>query len=239
MNWILDGIVVVILVLSVWVAMKRGFIKTVFSLVGGIVALVLAVTLSTPVANWLDTEFVRPAIRKTVLTAVNDNEMVSDYDQAIASIDVAGKLKEMPESLRAFLEKMNVDVEKISAEAAQTQADSAAAREELIDSIATPVSRAVCKAAALIGLFIIIFLLVFLVSRLLDAVFRVLPFAKSLNQAGGLILGLLRGVLLVLIFGAVAYGFAMGNMLINKEQLDQTYLIKWINQMNPILSLFK
>ncbi len=239
MNWILDLIVVAILIASVWLAMKKGFIKTVFSLVGGLVAVVLAVMFSTPVANWLDTEYVRPAIRKTVLTAVNGNDLVADYDQAIASIDVAGKLEEMPESLRGFLEKMNVDVDKIASEAAQSQAQTAAAREQLIDSIAVPVSQAVCKAAALIGLFLIIFLLVFIVSRLLDAVFRVLPFAKSINQTGGMILGLIRGVLLVLIFGAVAYGFAMGNLLINAEQLEQTYLLKWINQVNPILNLFK
>ncbi len=239
MNWILDLIVVAILAVSVWFAMKKGLIKTVFSLVGGVVAVVLAISFSTPVANWLDTEFVRPAIQKTILTAVNGSDLVADYDEAIATIDVAGKLAAMPEGLRKTLEKMNVDVDQISADAAQSQANSAAAREELINSIAIPVSKSVCKAVALVGLFVVFFILVFVASRLLDAVFRVLPFAKSVNKSGGFVLGLLRGVLLVLIFSAVVYGLAAGNMLVNTQQVEKTILLKWINQVNPILTLFK
>ena len=132
---ILDILVLVIMILSVWSAYRKGLIKTLFSLIGGIVAVILAVQLSVPVANWIDDRFVGPTVRDTVLTAVNGSALGGSYDQALESIDVVEKLQEMPESLRSFLETLNVDVDSIVSSAQQSQSDSIAAKERLITSI--------------------------------------------------------------------------------------------------------
>lgn len=239
MAFILDVLVVAIIALSVFLAYKKGLIKTLFSLVGGIVAVVLAVSLSTPVATWLNSQFIGPAIRNTVLTAVNGSSLSQSYDEALNSVDVAGKLQEMPENLREFLEKLNVDIDGIVSSAEQSKANSIAAKEALIDSIATPVSEAVSKAAALIGLAVVFFILLFVVTRLLDTVFRILPFGKSLNKAGGMLFGAVRALLIVMLFGAVVYGLARGNVLLSMEQLENTLILKTINQFNPILNVLK
>ena len=236
---ILDVFVLAVVAISVFTAYKKGFIKTLFSLVGGLVAVILAINLSVPVANWLDETFVGPAVRKTVLTAVNGSQLAESYDQALGAIDVVDKLQEMPESLRSFLEKLNVDVDQIVASAEKTQEDTVAAKEKLIDSIALPVSKMISKAIALIGLVVIFFVLLFVASRLLDAVFRLLPFGSSLNKAGGLLFGALRAILIVFVFGAVVYGLACGNILVSLEELDHTVLLRLINTYNPILNALK
>ena len=236
---VLDILVLVIMILSVWSAYRKGLIKTLFSLIGGIVAVILAVQLSVPVANWIDDRFVGPTVRDTVLTAVNGSALGGSYDQALESIDVVEKLQEMPESLRSFLETLNVDVDSIVSSAQQSQSDSIAAKERLITSISAPISQAISKAIALIGLVIIFFILLFIVSRLLDTVFRVLPFGKTLNRVGGIVFGVIRAVLIVLIFGAVIYGLACGNVLVSLEELNHTIILKAINQVNPILSALK
>jgi len=236
---ILDIIVVAIIALSVFLAYKKGLIKTLFSLIGGIAAVVLAVTMSAPVANWLNEEFIGPAVRKTVLTAVNGSPLGKGYDDALNSVDVAEKIKQMPENLREFLDNLNVDIDGIVASAEQSKANSAAAKEALIDSIAMPVSETVSKAVALIGLAIIFFILLFVVTRLLDTVFRVLPFAKSANKTGGMIFGAIRALLFVMVFGAVIYGLACGNILLSVDDLDKTLILKWINEINPILDFLK
>ncbi|MBQ8892983.1 MAG: CvpA family protein [Clostridia bacterium] len=236
---ILDILVAAIIVLSVFLAYKKGLIKTLFSLVGGIAAVVLAVTMSAPVANWLNEEFVGPAVRNTVLTAVNGSDLNAKYDQALESVDVVGKLKDMPENLREFLENLNVDIDDIIDSAGQSKADSLAAKEKLIDSIADPVSAAISKAIALIALVIVFFILLLVATRLLDTVFRVLPFGKSLNKAGGLIFGVIRAALIVMVLGAVVYGLASGNILLSLDELDSTLLLKHINKINPILNFFK
>ncbi len=239
MVFVLDVLVVAIIALSVFLAYKKGLIKTLFSLVGGIAAVVLAVSLSAPVANWLNEEFIGPAVRKTVLTAVNGSALGKSYDEALDSVDVAGNLQKMPESLREFLENLNVDIDGIVASAEKSQANSAAAKEALIDSIALPVSEAVSKSVALIGLAIVFFVLLFVATRLLDTVFRILPFGKSVNKVGGMIFGAIRALLIVMLFGAVVYGLACGNILLSLDELENTLILKFINQFNPILNILK
>ncbi len=236
---ILDILVLVIIGVSVFFAYKKGLIKTLFSLLGGITAVVLAVSMSASVGNWLNEKFIGPAIRNTVLTAVNGSALGESYDEALNSVDVAGKLQEMPESLRSFLEKLNVDIDSIVDSAEQSKADSVAAKEKLIDSIAQPVSKVISKTVALIGLAIIFFIVLFVVTNLLDAVFRILPLGKTVNNVGGIIFGVIRALLIVMVLGALAYGLARGNVLLSMEDLENTYILKIVNYFNPILNILK
>ena len=239
MAFIIDIIIVAIIALSVFLAYKKGMIKTLFSLVGGLVAVVLAVSLSAPVADWLNNEYIGPTVRNTVLTAVNGSAVNESYEDALASVDVVGQLQKMPENLRTFLETLNVDVDKIVSSAEDVKTNTVAMKEQLIDSIATPVSEALSTAIALIGLSILFFVLLFVVTRILDTVFRVLPMGKSLNKAGGMILGAARALLIVMLLGAAVYGLAMGNILFTTEELEHTLILKTINQFNPILNVLK
>ena len=236
---ILDLVVLGIVVASAILAYKKGFIKTLFSLVGGIAAVVLAVSFSEPVAAWLDSTFVGPAIKSSVLTAVNGSPLTEDYDTALESIDVSDKLQEMPESLRTFLESINIDVEDAITKAEENKAASAAAREQLISDITAPISATISKAIALVALIIIFFALLFVASLLLNAIFKLLPFGKTLNQVGGVLFGVARGILLVMILGAILYGFAKGNSLISLEDIEKTWVLKWVNAVNPVLNLFR
>ena len=48
----------------------------------------------------------------------------------------------------------------------------------------------------------------------------------------------LTTAMMAVIFGLIAYGFACGNTLISQEDIDHTYLLRWIDSINPILKLF-
>lgn len=236
---ILDLLVLGVVVGSAILAYKKGFIKTLFSLVGGIAAVVLAVSFSEPVAAWLDSAFVGPAVKNSVLTAVNGSALTEGYDEALESIDVSLKLREMPEGLRSFLESINIDVEDTIFKAEQNKAASASAREQLISDIAAPISATISKVIALIGLIIIFFLLLFVASLLLNAIFKLLPFGKTLNHVGGVLFGVARGVLFVMVLGAIFYGLGKGNYLISLDDIENTWILKWVNAINPILNLFR
>lgn len=237
--YILDLIIVALAGVSIYFAYRKGMIRTLFSLAGGVVAIVLALYCSAPVSAWVNRTYIDPAVHNAVLTAVNGSKPAEAYDEAIKKVDVAGNLQKMPDSLRSFLETMKIDVSAVQKSAEESRENSIAAREALIDSIASPVSKTVSKAITLIGLFILFFIALFIISRLLEAVFKVLPFGKKLNRFGGVLFGVLRGCLLVLIFCAVLYGLACGNVLVSLDDLDHTYLLKWINQINPFLQVIK
>lgn len=235
---ILDLLVLAVVVGSAILAYKKGFIKTLFSLVGGIAAVVLAVSFSEPVAAWLDSAFIGPAVKSSVLTAVNGSPLTEDYNEALESIDVSLKLREMPEGLRSFLESINIDVEETIFKAEQNKASSVDAREQLISDIVAPISATISKVIALIGLIIIFFLLLFVASLLLNAIFKLLPFGKTLNHVGGVLFGVARGILLVMVLGAILYGLGKGNYLLSLDDIENTWILKWVNAINPILNLF-
>lgn len=235
---ILDILVLGVVVGSAILAYKKGFIKTLFSLVGGIAAVVLAVSFSEPVAAWLDSAFIGPAVKSSVLTAVNGSPLTEDYNEALESIDVSLKLREMPEGLRSFLESINIDVEETIFKAEQNKASSVDAREQLISDIVAPISATISKVIALIGLIIIFFLLLFVASLLLNAIFKLLPFGKTLNHVGGVLFGVARGILLVMVLGAILYGLGKGNYLLSLGDIENTWILKWVNAINPILNLF-
>ncbi len=236
---ILDLLVLGVVVGSAILAYKKGFVKTLFSLVGGIAAVVLAVSFSEPVAAWLDSAFIGPAVKSSVLTAVNGSPLTEDYNEALESIDVSLKLREMPEGLRSFLESINIDVEETIFKAEQNKASSVDAREQLISDIVAPISATISKVIALIGLIIIFFLLLFVASLLLNAIFKLLPFGKTLNHVGGVLFGVARGILLVMVLGAILYGLGKGNYLLSLDDIENTWILKWVNAINPILNLFR
>ncbi len=236
---ILDLLILVIVGLSIFFAYKKGLVRTLFSLVGFVAAVALAFSFCKPVAAWVDARFIGPVVRDTVLTAVNGSALDGDYDEALSKVDVVVTLREMPEPLQNFLENINVDINELIATAEKSDQNSMSAKERLIESIAAPVSAAISKTVTLIVLIAVFLALLYIVTRLLDAVFKVLPLGKSVNKVGGVLFGIVRGAVMALIVSAAIYGLAAGNILVDSEQLNNTYLIKLINDYNPILDLFK
>ena len=90
----------------------------------------------------------------------------------------------------------------------------------------------------MIGLIILFFALLFVASLLLNLVFKVLPFGKSINSIGGVVFGVVRGVLLVLVMGAIIHSLALSGNWIAAEDIEKTWILKFINEINPILYLF-
>ncbi len=95
------------------------------------------------------------------------------------------------------------------------------------------------KLAAFLVLIVVCYVALFVASHLLDTVFRVLPFGKTLNKGGGIAVGVLRGALFVLILGAVAYYLVQADLWIIAEDVENTVLLREVNQFNPILDFIK
>ena len=238
MSWILDLLVLLIAGLSIFLAYKKGLFRSLFSLVGFVVTIILAVSLCNPVAQWIDDEFVNPAVKEMVLNTVNGEDYNGDYDEALNSIEVVDIFEQMPDGLRSFLEGFNIDVDEIIS-SAQESDDTADAKNSLIDRVASPISGSISRVIAMIILLVVLFIVLFILTRLLDKIFHVLPLVKNVNAIGGIVFGVLRGALLVLIFCSIVYGLSGANWLITADQVEDTYLVKEINEINPILNALK
>lgn len=231
---VLDLLVVGIVVASIVLAYRKGLIRTLFSLLGGILAITLAVSFSAPFATWLNASYVGPAVRNSVLAAINEEPLEEDYETSLATVNVSQKLQNMPNSLREFLESIQIDPDQAKEEAEKNEGTTVSARAKLLETVTDPISETISKTIAIILLFILFFIILFIISLLLGAVFKVLPFGRSLNRVGGILLGALRGLLLAMLFGMIVHSFASFNNVVSFADIENTWLLKYINQINPI-----
>ena len=241
MNIIIDVILLAIIVVSAVFAAKRGFIGTLFSLAGTVVAVILAIMLSGPVSGFVDAQFINPSVKKYILTVVDSSAAGKSYNAALESIDVAQKIKEMPAPLKAVLDLAGIDSQEVVNKVSAVSSNVAEAKDAYIKMIADPISATISRVLTLIGLFIVLFIILWVVTKLLEAVFNAIPFGEGANRAGGLIFGILRGVVIVLAISTLFTALSKGvdpdsNNIFSQKTIDSTVLLKTVNDFNPINS---
>lgn len=238
MGIIVDIILIAIIAVSAFFAAKKGFIGTLFSLLGTIVAVVLAAVLCTPVSGFIDSQFVNPGVKNFIVGVVDSSSVGKSYEEAIASgNDIADKIEQMPAALKSVLEVAGIDSEKII-----TSAKTAPSVDSIISEIAAPISGAISKVIALVGLFIVFFVALWVVSKLLTAVFGLLPIGKTLNTTGGLLFGIARGLVIVLVIATLFTAVSKGvdpdsNNIFSNKTIESTFLLKTVSDFNPLASV--
>ncbi|MBE6638921.1 MAG: CvpA family protein [Ruminococcaceae bacterium] len=240
MQFVWDIIIIAILAVCIWLSYKKGLIKTLFDLLGTVIAFLGALAFNGVVGNWIDTTFVRTPVRNMVLSTLADTPVLK-YEDALAGIDVAAKIRKMPEALKSLLESVGVSTEEIIGKVSSVTANTAEAKNQLIDSIAAPISATISTAIAFILLFVVLLVVCMVASKLLSALFNLLPVGRQLNRFGGAAFGFVEGVLIVLVVTAVIWAVSRsaGDGLFSVDALDKTIFTKEIIKINPICDLFR
>ncbi len=239
MQFILDIVIVAILAVFAFLAYKKGLIKTLFGMLGTLIAFLGALALKGVVGGWLDVTFVRPSVRNMVLSTLTGSPVL-DYEKALSSLDVAGKVRKMPEALRVLLDSVGVSTEDILGSLSSLSANTVEAKNKLIDSIAAPISATISTAIAFVVLFVVLIIVCKVGAKILSALFNLLPIGKQFNRLGGAVIGLAEGVLIVLIVTAVVWAISLGadKGMFSSEAIEKTLITKEIIKMNPICNLF-
>lgn len=238
MGIIIDIIIVAIIVVSAVLAAKRGLIGTLFNLIGAVVAVTLAVVLCAPVSGFIDTNYVNPAVKSYIVGTVDATAIgKSNNDTEENKQFLAEKIEQMPDSLRSALELADIDPDKVVADIrAGIDVDN------VIESIAAPISGTISRVIAFVALFVILCVALWVVTKLLTAVFGVLPLGKSINKVGGILFGVLRGLVIVFIISSFFTAMSKsvdpnGNNIFSKKTIDSTYVLKTAVDLDPIASI--
>lgn len=237
MGIIIDVILVAIIAVSAYFAYKKGFVGTLFSLLGTVVAIVISIALCGTVAGFIDTGYVNPAVKNTIIKAVDASAVGKANEQISVNADeFRKKLEQMPPSLEAILEAADVNSDEVL-----KNVRSGIPVNKIIDDIAAPISITISRVIALIGMFVILLVALWVVAKLLTAVFSLLPIGKRLNAVGGLVFGALRGLVIVFVIAALFSAASKGvdpdsNNIFSKKTIDSTYVLKTVTDSNPIIS---
>ena len=215
---IIDLIVRAILALSIFLGYKKGLIGVAFKILSFLIAIVITLILYRPVSSFI--------IKNTNFAKNIENIII----QKLSSAEIEnGAIKEE-----------NTDLPNVVIDYINTGISNAIdnTKEKIVETIAKELSQTVINLIVIIAIFIITRLLLLFAKVLLEAVSE-LPIVKQFNEAGGIIYGILRGIILIYVILTI---ISLILPMIDKDTIlgiiNDTILTKILYNNNIILMFF-
>ena len=215
MGFILDLIIIAIVVLCVILAAKKGFVKSVFNIAGFVAAIVLSITFSGPISDFMYEKTVEPVVIKAVEGMVTDSEK-------LVSEEV---FENLPDFIKNTAERFNINEESL-----HVVGDSSAVAQKISNDVVKPVAYSVLKAIISIVLIIVLSILFKFLARLLNKIFS-FSIVGTLNRTLGGVLGLVQGLTIVTIFVLavnIVISFTGGFLFFTNESVEASNIFKEI-----------
>lgn len=223
MNYVLIA-VLLILIITALLGYRRGLVKTVFSLVSMIAALILTVIISPYVSGWMKNS-------ETISNYVTDNvkEIISvdDVDTNRKTDEEVIESLELPEFLESTLLENNTAVIYNELEVQKNN---------VLEYIIAGITNILINAIAFVATYIIIRVLLWLICYMLDVLAK-LPVLKQINKVTGLAAGLAQGLLCVWIFCILIMVFGFGDFgAYVYKSINESSILTFIYDSNLLVS---
>ena len=195
MNAILDIIIVIIAVVTIYFAVKNGFVKTLLSASSFLLAVIITVVLLSPVKTAFMNTSAADNLRTRVESSIDEilvKNGIEDVEQLVE--------KDSPSDFTQLLNKVGIGENELSTQFKQWKTEAGVdLRERLIDYLAEPVVNTVVTVAAVALLFFGSLILLKIATYVLDKVFT-LPVLKTANKLLGVLLGVLLAIVRIYLF---------------------------------------
>ena len=249
-SFLVDLILLLIIGISVFVSAKRGFVATVIGAVGFFLAIVLSLTICTPLANAAYDKLVEPALVETVADeveekfeaelndALGENTDVQKLDEVMTEIAASSEelIASMPWYVRNYIEQSGLNTDELFSNTSETVTPEDTVR-NASEKVAVNISQTKIKpmvasviATAFSVLLFVLFLIVFkLLGGIINKLFS-FSIVGKLNSILGGVCGLVKGVVVAIIFCTVIYAIVSftknGIWIFNLENFEHTILFK-------------
>ncbi|PKM62812.1 MAG: hypothetical protein CVU97_03485 [Firmicutes bacterium HGW-Firmicutes-21] len=195
MNAILDIIIVIIAVVTIYFAVKNGFVKTLLSASSFLLAVIITVVLLSPVKTAFMNTSAADNLRTRVESSIDEilvKNGIEDVEQLVE--------KDSPSDFTQLLNKVGIGENELSTQFKQWKTEAGVdLRERLIDYLAEPEVNTVVTVAAVALLFFGSLILLKIATYVLDKVFT-LPVLKTANKLLGVLLGVLLAIVRIYLF---------------------------------------
>ena len=212
MGIIIDGILIILLMLSVFLEYKKGLVNVIFNLCAVLVAIIVTFILYRPVANLvIENTQLDETIKQTVL-----EKGISEKDETTLEKD---------SSVDKYIEKYAKD--------AITDA-----KNNAVESVADTVAINAVNIIVSIGLFIVVRILLIFAKAFAGALAE-LPIIKQFDKFGGILYGAIVGLIAIYIVLAIIFFIVSINGVQGlSEAIDSSYITKYLYGNNLILNIF-
>lgn len=214
----LDLILIGIIGLSTFLGYKKGLIGVAFKILSFIIAIVITLILYRPIAGYIvNNTNVAKTIENTIVTKLS-SEQIED-----------GKIDKENTDLP------NVIVNYINEEITKTVNNTKSA---VVETVAKELTTSAINLIVMVVIFVITRLLLLFAKAVLEAVSE-LPIIKQFNEAGGIIYGILRGILVVyIILAIISIIIPLIDKTVILNMINSSIITKMLYNNNLILMLF-
>ena len=217
---ILDLILVAIIIVSVIISAKRGFVKVFVETVGFVAAVILAFTISTPLAELTYDKIIEPPVVKAAVNAAEDNAQ-ADIKSALPEFLVDNKL--FADTVDTFAEKFNEHISDGAEIAVKT-----ASRD-----VVRPITVKIIGLFYSIILLVILMIIVKFLAKLLNSLFS-FSIVGTLNHILGGFVGVFKGIIISMIFcmiiSLLIYFTGKGIWIFSIENISNSFIFKFFTE---------
>lgn len=239
MSFVLDIILIAIAALNIILGVRRGFFKSVMSLISGIAALLVSFAFSPSLSVILNEKFILPSLSSGIsqtLASIADGgvnasgETVYDLSLLTAS-----------EQFQNVLERFGANKDAVSEMVDQIGVGTRAAVDKVAELVAKPIANMLSDIVAFIIIFVVSLIVLKLIVWIIGLIFE-LPVFKGLDRSLGLVFGIISALLFIWIFSMLAstvvtaLGAAFPSVF-NTEIIENSHLVKFFSEYNVISSI--
>lgn len=217
---IIDIILVAVFALTVFLAAKKGFIKTLLDFAAIIMAFVLAFALSAPAAQAVYDSFVEDIIIDAVTSQIDE----SDFDATVAAKEVVGVFEELPDVVIDLADAIGVDFDEIIKNIDFDKIEPTDSVKRLVQKVAQPVAVRIMSGVFFIILAVIFIIILKVVVVLIGNVAK-LPVIGQADKLLGAVFGALKGIILVALICTLLKAFFTSGDSVISEMVNESVII--------------
>ena len=217
MNIIIDLILIAVILFSAFISARRGFVKVLVETVGFVAAIIVAFTISTPLAELTYDKIIEPPIIKAAVNAVGESaehEAWNALPEFLMNNDLFG------EEVNSFTEKITQNI------SSGTEAAVKTASQDIVKPIAVKIFGLLYSVI----LILVLSILVKFLAGLINGMFSFSIIGK-LNRTLGGVLGAVKGIIIAMIICMVIsliISFTGKPLFIfTEENIANTYIFKF------------
>lgn len=233
MSYIIDVALALILVFFAWKGFKNGFLRAVIGLVAVIAAIYGAnLVAKTYAENFTDTfrPFVAGVVDKALIKNTPSGN-IEDVQQDTQQPEGSDKSSVFDVSLK-ILQSIGVSDKASGLIAGKVNSEVSTVGEQLKNNLTDRLTEALAYIAVFAAAFIAIAIVFAVIGKLINLV-HILPGIETADRLIGLILGLLKGALIVFAIAVIIRYFG----LVSPEAIEKTTFLKYITNVNPLADI--
>ncbi len=235
MSMVLDLLIIAIAIITIVVASRRGFVKSIAHIGTSVLSFLAAYFWCEKLGAFIYDRFLLGSFSDYVERSVN-NLLIKTGE----TFNIAKLFEDMPDAFVDLLVRFGIDVDGLAAKFGEITSGTSETIGQMSESIASPIANVTATAIAFAAIFLVSILVISLVFKLLDLACK-LPVLKSANGFLGGVIGVVLAVFYVWVFSAIAVvalrSFsATDSGFIFANAIENSVLLKFFVNVNPVAS---